>query len=178
MKKLFALLLVVALMFTVTALAADPGATKIYEDDDDFDFYITLPEGASIVSEETIDAYTYLDLAIDGYDYLCIEVIIGPDEQYTDLSLSDLNDDDVNAIIGWYTEEMLEPSTEYISVTDGYDYIALNENTKSNDSSEAITLIRGYDIMIYVAHQDYAELNEADAAISSMLMKTVQTIAK
>ena len=178
MKKLFALLLVVALMFTVTALAADTAATKIYEEDDDFDLYITLPEGASIVSAETVDAYTYMLVAMDGYDFLDISIVIGPDEQHTDMSLADLSEADVNEIIGWYTEEMLVPSTQYVTVEGGYDYIFLNENTENNDSSEAITLIRGYDVMISVTHTDYAELNEADAAISSMLMQTLQTMDK
>lgn len=178
MKKFFILLLVVVFVFASTAVAADNGLTKIYEGDDDFDIYMTLPDNVVITGAETTDDFTHIDIAIEGNDHLWVSVIIAPDELYADMSLADLTDEEVNELVGWYTEEMVMPDVQRLTNNNGFDYIILNESTEDNDSSETVTLVKGYDIMISVTMDDYSELNKGEETIGFALMDTLQVLDK
>lgn len=178
MKKYFMLLLAVVFLVASAALAADGGLTKIYEGDDDFDLYLTLPENVLITGSETMDDYTFIDVTVEGNDHLSVSIVIAPDELYADKSLADLTDEEVNELVGWYTEEMLQPDIQRLTSSNGFDYIILNESAEDNDSSETVSLVRGYDIMISVTLDDYSELDKGEETIGFALMDTLQAIDK
>ncbi len=178
MKKYFMLLLVVVFAFASTAIAADNGLTKIYEGDDDFDLYMALPDNVVITGSETADDFTRIAVTVQGNDHLWVSIIIAPDELYADKSLADLTDEEVNELVGWYTEEMVQPDVQRLTNNNGFDYIILNESTQDNDSSETVTLVKGYDIMISVTLDDYAELNKGEETIGFALMDTLQVMDK
>jgi hypothetical protein len=178
MKKYFMLLLVVVFALASAAVAADNGLTKIYEGDDDFDLYMTLPENVIITGSGTMDDFTHIEVAVEGNDQLWVSIIIAPDELYADKSLADLTDEEVSEFVGWYTEEMIKPDVQRLTNNNGIDYIILNESTEDNDSSETVTLVRGYDIMISVFLNDYSELDKGEETIGFALMDTLQAIDK
>lgn len=176
MKKLFVLLLV--MVFAISFAAAEGQIIKISEDQDAFDLFITLPENASIVSTEVEDEYSITDIVIEGNDMLDVKIVTSPDELYAGVSLSDLSDEDVNGIVGWFIEELIQPNIVKNVSGNNIEYIVINEDNEGNDSCETITLVRGYEIMISVSRTDFSDLSADEMAIGAAIMETLQIMDK
>ena len=173
MKKIALLLLV--MVFAISVAAADSQTIKISEDQDAFDLYLTLPLGSVIVGTEVEDEYSITTVEINGDENLIVRIVTAPDELYAGVSLADLSDDEIAMIVSWYTEEMIQPSVDHFTSDNGLDYVVINEEYAdgSSDSSEAISLVLGYEIMVSVTHADYSVLTNTEMTIAPAIVETL-----
>lgn len=171
MKKILPILIVLALLCSVTAATAEE--LEIQQGEDLFSIGVTLPEGAHVANFTSDDQFSMLEIGFDTEGRPSIVITVAADELYIGQSLSDLTQDEKNLIISEITVEMVSPQVEIRTSQAGYEYIVANETTEANDTSDTMMLLDGYFVMVHVYNEDYSELNPEDAEIGPSIVETL-----
>ncbi len=174
MKQTIGLILILAMVFTLTAAAAE--TVEIYRENTLFYIEVTLPAGARVVNSTADETLSMTDIGFIDAGRPSVVITVAPDEQYSGQGMSDLTQEEVDLIISEITMEMAAPVEDLRYTPDGYAYIVVNESTAENDTCDAVMLVNGYFIMVNVFYPDYRELTEQDMAIGPSVMDTFRFV--
>ncbi len=174
MKKITALLLMLALLFALGAAAAQN--VEIYREDSLFYIEVTLPNGARTETPVAEDTMTRTNVEFITPGRPSVVITVTPDETYAGLSLSDLSREEVELIISGITVEMTNPEVEIRKTAEGYEYVVCNEGTAANDASDTVILVNGYFMMVHVFYPDYSELTPEDMEIGPSIVETFRFV--
>jgi hypothetical protein len=94
---------------------------------------------------------------------------------YDAATVADLPKDDQNALASDVSAEMANPRTSLQKTAAGYPYL-LVEDDADIDSAVYVLLKDGYLIQISVWHDDYRTLTQADNALVSGRLDTLQIV--
>ena len=174
MKKYLAIILAACLLFMASTAVAE--SVNLVETSDAFDLSVILPEGATI-EQEIINGETSLIRVLFADDsHPQYTFVVSYSELHGGKLMSDLTDEEIEALFATVAEEMEKPSYEVRTLDDGIKVMIVNEESAS-DYAYIITIYEGYFIQGYIAHDDYLtltdeEVNEAINVMDSMIFLT------
>ena len=167
MKKALAIL--VAVMMTLVCGGALAETVKFLEISSAFDIEMALPEGAAVSDQASSELVSYNKITSEGL--ASVAVIIAPSDDYGDLSMKDLSEEEVEQLKALGTEQY-EAAVVSVEITpSGNQYIFIN----TEDGIDAIfTLYLGYFVELTQWHDDFSELTEADTAFLLQLLYNIE----
>jgi len=173
MKKYLAILLAMCLLVMSGAAFAEP--EKLMETSDKFDLEVELPEGATIEQEIVNGELALIHILFADAAHPQYTVLISYSEEYGDKLMSDLNDEQIEALFITVAEELEKPSYEMRTLEDGIKMMIVQEDAAS-DYAYIITIYEGYFIQAYIAHDDYATLTQEEVNDLMLLMDNVRIL--
>lgn len=173
MKKYLAILLAACLLFITGAAFAQP--LKLLEASDTFDIELVLPEGATIEQEMVNGEMALIHILFSDEAHPQYTLVISYSEIYDDKMMSDLTDEEIEALFATVAEELEKPAYEVRTLEDGIKMMIVNEDSAS-DYAYIITIYKGYFIQAYVAHDDYATLTNEEVDEAILLMDSMQIV--
>ena len=169
MKKLLAILLVLAMTLACTAALAE--RVRFVEESPDFDIEMELPEGAVAVDTK-VDEMLSLQSFQMG-ELAPVSIVIAPSDIYETLSMNDLSDEDVEALKAIAGEQYDDPKATVDVTPSGNKYIHICANAEY-DMDSIFTLYKGYFIQLTQWHEDYSEITDADYAFMQQLLYNIE----
>ena len=162
MKKALAILIAVMMMLVCGGALAD--TVRFLEDSSDFDIEMELPEGAAGEHIST-DLGNYYLITSEGL--APVAVTIAASDIYGDLSMNDLNDEEIAELeaLASVQYEMPEASWETTPSGNGYIFISADEGIDA-----IFTLYLGYFIELTQWHEDFSPITEEDSAFMLQLL--------
>ena len=171
MKKLFAILLALCLLLTVTVLAEEgkdadtltEEETTSVEISDFFTFDITMdaiPEGYTM----TTGGYEGVQYAaFTAEDKPLITVAVAHSEEFDGYTmvLSELTDEQVAGMTEYLTEDFFNAQITYTQTTHGTDLVVVNENDVDTDTVQIVTVYDGYIVNCEIFN-NAGEVSQAD----------------
>ena len=171
MKKLFAILLAVSMLLTMTALAEEEGqVVEVDEEaatqlilDDVLNFDITMdaiPEGYTMEKKEQ-DGVLYAFFTGEGKTDITVSVAHSELFDGFTLVLDELTDEDTANMISGLCEGFFNASVSFTKTTHGTDLIVVNENDVETDYVTIVAIYEGY-IIGAELFNDEGEVAQAD----------------
>ncbi len=173
MKKYLAILLAACLLVMASSAFAEP--VKLLETSDTFDLEVELPEGATVEQDIVNGELALIHILFADAAHPQYTVVISYSEEYGDKMMSDLNDEQLEALFATVAEELEKPSYEVRTLEDGIKMMIVHEDAAS-DYAYIITIYEGYFIQAYIAHDDYATLTEEEVNDLILLMDNVHIL--
>lgn len=171
MKKYLAIILAVFLHFMISAAIAEP--VKLVETSDTFDLSVVLPEGATLEQDIVNGEMSLIHILFAEESHPQYTFVVSYSELHGGKLMSDLTNEEIEALFATVAEEMEKPSYVVQTLDDGIKVMIVNEESAS-DYAYIITIYEGYFIQGYIVHDDYVtltdeEVNEAISVMDSML---------
>lgn len=168
MKKLTALLLVMALLLSAGSVLA--GSAEKYEIryDDRMIVETVIPEGYDVLRHDVEDGIFFIVLIPQNESGATYALSIGPSDEYAELDrLNDLPDEQLEAYAATLYEDMNNPTVEERKTGMDTDLVLVNENgVEGDDYALLATLYKGYELVNYIVHSDGSPVTEEDIVIA------------
>ncbi|MDD2648103.1 MAG: hypothetical protein PHI27_11835 [Eubacteriales bacterium] len=156
MKKIIAAFLCALLAVSGVALA-EP--VKLMDSTSRFDVTLSLPEGAELTLNELQSDYSVAKAAFG--DLAPVGILIAPSEEYAEMSLADLSDEEVNKMLADTAIDFDEPASAIDVTPSGNKYIIVRQDG-TQSMATIITIYRGYFVQLVQFFDEYEPLTEAD----------------
>ena len=177
MKKLFAMMMVIALVaFGTTALGDDAKAKTVTlsTNASGFQLSLDLPDGASVSMENHADVpYTFIRFQDPAKPLLYISV--APTEEYTGVTLDKLTKGELDQLFETFSADLEKPSYEMGKTAHGYTYMLISDDSEE-DSETMVTLYQSYFIQLTAWNSDYDILTDDDINTAVSLLDTIKVI--
>ena len=168
MKKFCAIILTMILLGGVAL--AEP--TKLTETASGFDASMEFPTDTNVESSIEDDMSLILVTFADEKAPL-LTLSIAPSEEYDDLSLDALSEEELQLLFENMTADLDDASYEMGTTANGYRYMDIRENGVY-DIGMIVTIYDGYFIQASYMHSDFAELSQEDEALIISTFDTLQ----
>lgn len=171
MKKIFAILLALCLLLTITAVAeekADDEVGTTMEMNEFFTFDISMdaiPEGYTMQTG-TQDGIAYAIFTCENKATITVNVAHSEEFDGYTMVLDELTAEQKDNMVANLTEDFYKPVVTYTKTTHGTDLIIVNENEVESDSVQITGIYDGYFINCEVYDLDAEVSQEAiDTAV-------------
>ncbi len=168
MKKALAIL--VAVMMTLVCGGALAETVKFLEDSSVFDIEMALPDGAVVGDQDSSELVSYSEITSEGL--ASVAVTIAPSEEYGDLSMNDLTEEEVEQLKALVAEQFESAELTVEITPSGNAYIFVNADEEGIDA--IFTLYLGYFVELTQWHDDFSELTDADNAFMMQLLYNIE----
>ena len=171
MKKWMGMLLVLIMVFTMAASLAEP--IKITEDFNEFDVTLEVPAGLTVTEvarEGWVDVeMRFSDPASPKYD-----LHINPSEEYVGLSLADLPEEELDAMVAMLVADFEAPEANRFTTPSGNMVLFIRETFGGNQYATMQTLYRGFFFYLYCAYEDFSNLTDADIEVMHKIIEGLE----
>ena len=162
MKKIFALILAAALaatmLFTCTAMAEK--VEVVY--DDALTLSMNYPEGYDVTTTNMEGVLMWLMVAQDETAPNFV-MMLTVSEEYPELErLNDLTEEELQEMINNLIEDLNNPTASVVNTGLGSKVIVIDEQGAEDDLVILESVYHGYDIVMYVGHNDGSTITVAD----------------
>lgn len=168
MKKLLSVLLTVMLL--VPACLALGEEVKISEGASSFDVSLTLPEGVTLTQEAGLLGVTG-HFAIESMPNLNFSFSLAPDDQYADLDLEALTEEDKQLIFDEIAIDLGAATFDSKKTETGIPMLTVVSENRTEVMS--IILIDGYFLYAEAHHEDMTALEDAELALLKQVWNTL-----
>ncbi len=168
MKKMLAILTAAVMMLVCSGALAD--TVKFLEDSSEFDIEMALPEGASVGDQTSSELVSVCEINSEGL--ASVTITIAGDDMYGSLSLNDLSEEDVAALMEMASEPYEDAEMTVEMTPSGNGYIAINADEEGINA--IFTLYLGYFVQLTQWHDDFSPITEADDAFLLELLHNIE----
>ncbi len=173
MKKLTAILL--ALCLTLSCGLALAERIEISIDTTVFTLAFDKPDDINITTDSRDAQYVFIEMYYSDDPTCAYYLIVSPLDTYSNASMSELSDAELEEYKAAYISDMDAPTTMWISDSASRKWLYIDENGSSYDSAEAGTIIRGYAISLSAFNEDFSELSTAQTDRIKQLIEMIIT---
>ena len=166
MKKILAILTAAVLLLGSASAFAE--VVTFAEDSSDFNIQMELPEGATVGDQVSSELVSVCEIMSEGLANVYIN--IAPSDIYDDLSMNDLNEEEVENLKAIASEQYDNPEMAIEITPSGNKYIHISSDA---GVSSIFTLYLGYFVELTQWHDDYEPLTDADYAFMLQLLYNI-----
>lgn len=156
MKKMLAILTAAMMLLVCSGALAD--TVRFLEDSSDFDIEMALPEGATVGDQTSSELVSVCEINSEGL--ASVTITIAADEEYGELSLNDLTEEEVASLKELVAEPYEDAELSVEITPSGNGYIAINADEEGINAIVMVYL--GYFVQLTQWHDDFSPITEAD----------------
>ncbi|MDD3336033.1 MAG: hypothetical protein PHI98_11025 [Eubacteriales bacterium] len=184
MKKIFALLLALAMMLGMTTAMATESTDEValQQLQADFDVTCVVPDGYTM-QEHRFDDTIYVYFAPDEEDKTEFVASIAYSEAYDGITLNDMSEEDKKQLLDTMDDDFNVPEIHDLTTENGTQVYIVNETGAENDDADCsfasgFTIYKGYFIQIFVTRGDYDKLTQDDIDLAMKILSDMWPVEK
>ena len=154
MKRILAALVCLMLLCCGTALSERQGRTVVVRGE--FSLTALIPEGYTFIPTRVGSTSAYGIMESEDPEKPDIMLSLAFDEQYDNMRMNDLSEEEIQKLIEAGTRDMGNPSCSIEETDHGTRLVVIREETEADSLCNIISLYRGYFIeMVMIAQEGY-----------------------
>ncbi|MDD3336208.1 MAG: hypothetical protein PHI98_11945 [Eubacteriales bacterium] len=172
MKKLLCILLTMLLSCTAAFAEATDQSVTLESPAKNFTIKATLPQGLSKGQVVLTEDYAAIDFDNSDNTACSYILIVAPSEEYANKNLSDLSDDERNAILSIMVADCDQVDYGTVTLENGNTMLYYTESGAA-DMGNILDVHDGYFIQLTYVHNEATPILESDMLAAEALMNTL-----